>query len=394
MALSRKTSNVTTSKHTSGQPSASNNRRQITDIHVSGSGTANPVADYLFAEIDASDILGTVWRDFNNDGEIDFGEVGIDGVTLTLSGTDDRGNPVSKTNVSSGDGSYGFINLRPGTYSIEETQPAGFDDGQESLGEVTDQDVVTAVAHAGSIDGNDKFSGIKLVPKSEGDLYNFGERPQAGDVIGDNVTATIGFWHNRNGQDLIKSLNGDPNSTQLGDWLGATFPSMYGPGAYYDAAVGDDQDMNLAGNTNEEVAEIFKYLHKRNKKTAVAGGPPKVDAQVLAVALATYVTSEDLAAGNYAALYGFNTSTDGIAYSTFNVLNILSTQDVADLGLTSVMDALGNVSIIDILLATNGKAADGLLYDSDDDGTIDAFEMLLRTLANDLYAAINEGSDV
>ena len=37
-----------------------------------------------------------------------------------------------------GDGGFAFIELRPGTYAIEETQPAGFDDGLESLGEVTD----------------------------------------------------------------------------------------------------------------------------------------------------------------------------------------------------------------------------------------------------------------
>ena len=249
-----------------------------------------------------------------------------------------------------------------------------------------------AIADPGFIDGNDKFSGITLVPGSEGDLYNFGERPQAGDEIGDNATATIGFWHNKNGQNLIKSLNGDVNSTQLGDWLAATFPNMYGSGAFYDAAQGPDQDMNLANKTNAEVAEIFKYLHKRNKKTAVAGGPPKVDAQVLAVALATYVTSETLAGGSVAASFGFTTSADGIAYTTFNVLHILTEQEAADLGLGP--DANGMVTIIDILFSTNNLADEGLLYDADGDDSIHASELLLRTLANELYTAINEGSDI
>jgi hypothetical protein len=167
---------------------------------------------------------------------------------------------------------------------------------------------------------------------------------------------------------------------------------MYGPGAFYDAGQGDDQDMDLTGKTNVEVAEIFKYLHKRNKKTSVAGGPPKVDAQVMAVALATYVTSETLASGNVAAAFGFDTSTDGIAYTTFNVLNVLTSSEATDLGLTP--DAGGMVSIFDILSATNDKAADGLLYDADNDDTIDSFELLLRTLANELFTAINEGSDI
>ncbi len=187
------------------------------------------------------------------------------------------------------------------------------------------------------------------MPGSIGDHYNFGERPVADGGIGDSVTATIGFWHNKNGQSLIESLNGGPESVQLGNWLAATFPEMYGPGAIYDAATGADQDMNLTGKSNAEIAEIFKYLHQRKAKTAVAGGPPKVDAQVLATALATCVTSETLAGGAYAAQYGFETSTDGIAYTTFNVLDVMTAEKADDLGLTSAMDALGNVTTVETI---------------------------------------------
>jgi hypothetical protein len=373
---------------------------EITGIDVGGSGSAQEAAvDYLFAEIEPSDIFGMVWRDFNNNGEVDiaFDEAGIDGVTVTLSGTDDRGNAISKTQVSDGGGSYAFIDLRPGTYAIEETQPAGYDDGLEGDDfQVTNPHAVNQppAIDRGTNSSNDVFSEIRLAPKTTGDYYNFGERPQAGGPIGDNVTATTGFWHNKNGQALIKSLNGDPDSTQLGDWLAATFPNMYGDNAAYHAASGGDQDMNLAGKTNAEIAEIFQYLHKRNKKTSVAGGPPKVDAQVMAVALATYVTSETLAGGAYAADYGFDTSPDGIAYTTFNVLDVLTSQQADDLGLTPVMDAAGRVTIIDILLATDERASDGLLYDTDESGSIGSFELTLRTLANELYTAINEGSDI
>ncbi|MDV6032055.1 MAG: hypothetical protein F9B45_18575 [Phycisphaera sp. RhM] len=367
---------------------------EITDIDVGSLETSASATDYLFAEIGVSDIFGTVWRDFNNDGALNFGEGGIEGVALSLSGTDDRGNTIAATAVSASDGSYAFVDLRPGTYAIEESQPADFQDGQDSLGQVTDFGLVTAVGDSGYLDGNDRFAGIELVPHSEGDRYNFGERPQAGEQIGDNVTATIGFWHNNRGEGLIRSLNGSAASTQLGDWLAATFPNMYGPGAFYDAARGDDQSMDLTGKTNAQVADVFQYLHKRNRKTAVVGGPVKVDAQVLAVALATYVTSEDLSGGNYAAAYGFTTSADGIGYTNFNVLGTLTTQEASDLGLTSVMDADGNATIIDILLATDTMAAEGLLYDADSDAEINAFELTLRQLANDLYTAMNEGSDI
>jgi len=36
-------------------------------------------------------------------------------------------------------------------------------------------------------------------------------------------TATIGFWNNKNGQALINSLNGGPNSPALATWLATNF---------------------------------------------------------------------------------------------------------------------------------------------------------------------------
>ena len=364
----------------------------ITGIDVTGNGTADQDAvDYLFAEIRPADIYGMVWRDFNDDGEINFGEVGIENAVVSLTGTDERGSAVSQNVTTAADGSYAFPNLRPGVYSIEGVQPSGFDDGRESLGEVTDLGLASAVAEPGSIDGNDKFSGLQLVPGAAADHYNFGERPQAGDPIGEGATAGIGFWHNKKGQALIKSLNGGPDATQLGDWLAATFPAMYGDGAFYDAAKGADQDMNLAGKTNAEVAAVFMYLFKRKSKDSVVTGAPKVDAQVMAVALATYVTSETLAGGAYAADYGFNTSADGIAYNTFNVFDVLTELEVDDLGLTPFMGSQGNAAIIDLLLATDEITTSGLLCDADGDESISAFELRLRKLVNNLFARINEG---
>ena len=132
-----------------------------------------------------------------------------------------------------------------------------------------------------------------------------------------------------------------------------------------DAAKGDDRDMDFVSKTDEHIAETFKYLHRRNKKTMVEnGGTPKVDGQVLAVALAAYATSENLA-GTVAANYGFSTSADGIGYTTFNVLSVLTVGEAADLGLNigDNMDASGNATILSILASTNVLSNQGLLYD-------------------------------
>jgi hypothetical protein len=375
-----------------GSVDDSQDSNRISDIDVGGSGAANAAADYLFAEIGASDIYGSVWEDQNNDGQINFGEAGIEGVTLTLSGTDDRNQVVNRSQTTDTNGTYAFIDLRPGTYSIQQTQPDGYTDGQEALGEVTREELT--VGAPGTIDGNDKFSGIQLVPGSAGDLYNFGERPVAQEEIVDGSTAGISFWHNKRGQDLINALNGGPSATALGTWLAATFPSMYGEGAFYDAAFGEKQDMNLAGRTNQEIGEIFKYLFKRNKRNSVSGGTLKLDAEVMAVALSTYVTSENLAGDRYAAAYGFVVSANGIAYTTYNVLDVLTADEADQLGLTAAMDDSGNVALIEILAAVNSKATAGLLYDDDGNGTIDTSEELLRTLAHDLFTAINKDSKI
>jgi hypothetical protein len=44
-------------------------------------------------------------------------------------------------------------------------------------------------------------------------------------------TATIGFWQNKNGQAVLKCLNGGPNSTALGNYLATTYPSLFGSAA-------------------------------------------------------------------------------------------------------------------------------------------------------------------
>ena len=158
--------------------------------------------------------------------------------------------------------------------------------------------------------------------------------------------------------------------------------------------------MNLAGKTNAQVADVFQYLFIRNGKNAAAGGPVKVDAQVMALALATYVTSTNLAGGNYAASYGFHTSVDGIAYAKFDVYSELTAQETTDLGLTPTVTppsgcvgAHGYVTIIDILISADNLSRNGLLYDADGNHVVSTAELRLRTLANELFTEINEGND-
>lgn len=332
---------------------------------------------------------GLVWEDFDNDGGVDFGESAIANVTITLSGTDDRGNAVNLTQTTDSQGIYELVELRPGTYAIRETQPGqpshsvDFIDGKDVVGVVNG--VLTGDNDAGSpplSTTNDQFTSVVLpLPASSGINYNFAERLDGGQLA-PGQTAKIGFWQNKNGQTLIKSLNGNPTSTLLAGWLSSTFPNMYGM---------------LQGKTNAEVADIYTQLFKRNAKTS-PGGPPKLDAQVLAVALATYVTRQAFVSVNYVTnasdtslitnveSFGLDVTVAGVGSVFFNV---------GDSGEAFGVTDHSNVQIIDLLLATDSTSLNGLLYDDADsdgsgDGVIDAFEKLLRILANDVYSAINE----
>src|SRR5205085_10762592 len=106
---------------------------------------------------------------------------------------------------------------------------------------------------------------------------NSGAQPPRTGRVHSGLTATIEFWNNKNGQTLIKSLNGGPGATDLAGWLASSVPHLFGTlsGA-----------SNLTGKTNTDVAALFQ------QDFVVKG--QKLDAQVLATALSVYATNATL----------------------------------------------------------------------------------------------------
>jgi hypothetical protein len=299
-------------------------------------------AGVVAAALSPASLSGVVWEDFNNDGQVDFGENGISGVTITLTGTDFLGRAVNQTQTTDSAGAYVFLNLLPGNYSLTETPPAGYLQGIDVVG--------TA---GGSVSATDQFS-VPLALGVNGLNYNFGEQPTATGPIQKGQTAGIGFWNNNNGQALIKALNGG-TGTQLGDWLAATFPHMFGAGA------GSD---DLAAQNNAYVASYFQ------SQFIVHG--QKLDAQVLATALAVYVTDPTLDSTGVGTQYGFIVSGTGLATTTYNVGTNGAAFGVADSTVMTVMD---------ILLAADSQAVNGVLYNGD---------AVKRNKANNVFSAINQ----
>src|SRR5207249_1633808 len=145
--------------------------------------------------------------------------------------------------------------------------------------------------------------------------------------------------------------------TQLGDWLGTTLPNLYGAGAN-----------KLKGKTNVQVAAYFQSLF-------VMQGP-KVEAEVLATALAVYVTNATLDNTNIGSQYGFQVTSTGLATATWNV------------GANG--DAFGvannsNQTILDLLLGANAQAVNGKLYNGNS---------ARRTMAINVFDAINQAGDI
>jgi hypothetical protein len=249
--------------------------------------------------------------------------------------------------TTDGAGTYVFFDLPPGTYRITEVQqPAGYTPG------------IATVGKGGGTGSGAQFGGISLVAGEDALNYNFGELPAATRPIQQGQTAGIGFWNNNKGQALIKALNGGVG-TQLGDWLSATFPHMFG-------TLSGSND--LAGKTNASLAAFFQ------SRFVVHG--QKLDAQVLATALAVYVTDPTLDNTGAGTQYGFSVSGNGVATATYNVGSSGAAFGVANKPVMTVLD---------LLLAADAQAINGVLYNGD---------TAKRNMANNVFSAVNQAGGV
>ena len=173
--------NTASTTHTSlpgspGQLSTLNTFAYERTGNPSDPGGANTYAasDPATVTLFTNSLSGFVYADRNDDGIFQSGggtpEPPIAAVTILLTGTDHLGNPVTLSTTTIADGSYVFANLRPGTYTLTQVQPAGYVDGRDIVGTLfggtAGNDVITAIA-------------IPTGGNASGTSYDFGERESA-----------------------------------------------------------------------------------------------------------------------------------------------------------------------------------------------------------------------
>jgi hypothetical protein len=110
-------------------------------------------------------LAGFVYEDLNMNGAKDADEIGIGGVTVSLTGIRANGVTVAFTMTTGDDGAYRFVNILVGTYSIKAVQPQGHADGTGTIGSL------------GGTLGDNEISAIVVAGGETGTGYNFGKGP-------------------------------------------------------------------------------------------------------------------------------------------------------------------------------------------------------------------------
>jgi hypothetical protein len=142
--------------------------------------------EIVYGNVGLGSITACKIYDANGNGQTDAGELPIPGWKFTLSGTLADGNPYStNSKFTGGDGCTSWSNLYPGSYTVMEVLPTP-PPQYYATGGVVSQNVTISSSLSGSV-----ISG----PTVTKTFYNY---------CTDTVDfGTKGFWHNKNGLDLI-----------------------------------------------------------------------------------------------------------------------------------------------------------------------------------------------
>ncbi|MBY6064146.1 SdrD B-like domain-containing protein [Pseudidiomarina sediminum] len=155
--------------------------------------------DYNFRK-KGSRLEGFSYLDTDDDGLKEPDELGLNGVVVTLTGEDARGESIRVETQTDELGAYQFIGLYAGDYQLEELQPEGYSDGRETAGSVggtvnnddfnveAEFNQITAITLPAAVTGKDYLFGNRIgellgyvyVDANDNGLRDAGEQGIAG----------------------------------------------------------------------------------------------------------------------------------------------------------------------------------------------------------------------
>jgi sarcosine oxidase gamma subunit len=206
---------------------------------ISGQAGVN----YNFGQVLPASLSGEVYIDANSNDVLDAGDSGLASVTVTLSGTNNLGQAVSATTTTAANGTYSFTGLRPGNYTITETQPAGYTAETSNAGTLGGTDSVGAVSSVTVLSGNagtsynfgeivpmtDSLSGTVYIDVS-GEGLTATEQPLAGDTPESGVV--VNLYKDVNGNGILDASDGSPIASVTTGASGTYSFTNLTPGAY------------------------------------------------------------------------------------------------------------------------------------------------------------------
>lgn len=215
----------------------------------------------------AGTLSGLVFSDKDANG-VNDSEAGIEGITVTLTGTDADGNAVEISAITDANGHYQLTDIpapdAAGYTLTESNEPANTRDGTGFVGSLNDAQGSDTGA-SGTVHSPDRITEIALVPGGTGDNYDFSELPATASVSGS-------VWRDR---DSDRTYTGDEDAVP--GWTVQLLhidPVDGGITIVAEQVTGNDGTYDFTGQVPGDYQIIFRSPTKDANGEAVAWGTP------------------------------------------------------------------------------------------------------------------------
>jgi uncharacterized repeat protein (TIGR01451 family) len=214
-------------KHSAGNAATPGSNAVANVISGIGLAAGESASGYLYGELAAAPINGSVYLDRNDDGIFDAGDAGIPGVTIVIEEETTPGTwTVVHTRQTGADGGYSYPDAAVGrNYRITETQPTGLAEGRQNGSASITPNVVTltSLPPGGVLDNHFGELAASITGSVWLDANNNGARDPGEDgIAGVSITVPAGT-RDAFGNIIAPVLTDSAGSYRFGDLLAGTY---------------------------------------------------------------------------------------------------------------------------------------------------------------------------